>query len=84
MKSEKEKENNKYNKIQKKQNKMLFVAFYILLNLVSLQNMATATIFKYDKIDNFDIRYYVNYDIYICYDRIDTLQLVYNYLDYDY
>ena len=46
--------------------------------------MSIPTLFKYDKIDNFDIRYYDNYDIYICYDRIDTLQLVYNYLDYDY
>ena len=49
--------------------------------------MAIPTLFKYDKIDNFDIRYYDNYDnydIYICSDRIDTLQLVYNYLDYDY
>ena len=63
---------------------MLFVAFYILLNLVSLQNIATATLFKDDKIDNFDVGYYDNYDIYICHNRIDMLQLVYNYLDYDY
>ena len=63
---------------------MLFVAFYILLNLVSLQNIATATLFKYDEIDNFDIRYYDNYNIHICYDRVDMLESVYNYLDYDY
>ena len=35
MRAEREKENIKYGKQQKKQDKMLFVAFYILLNLVS-------------------------------------------------
>lgn len=35
LRQEKDRENSKLNKIERKQDKMLFVAFYILLNLVS-------------------------------------------------
>lgn len=35
LKQEKDRENAKLNKLERKQDKMLFVAFYILLNLVS-------------------------------------------------